>query len=234
MKEYPADYLDTINLIAIERKSGVSLARTKPDQLLFIGSKKQIDLALHLIVRNTSVNMHDLHERLPQQPSVVEVDEMMNSSQLLPGCLNPKRIKDGRTPPLPDNVKMPSTDHSATTLIGGTGVMNKGWNASMDTARYPVKSESENSKSNIYHHMVKLGYKAEEVDAALRKFGENATMDKVLNSLVLQKDSSDPRILSSFNDGHEPVEDDDDHYDDDDSSSNLKAIMIDGSNIAMR
>lgn len=82
--------------------------------------------------------------------------------------------------------------------------------------------------------MVKLGYKREEVEAALKKFGENATMDNVLNYLVMQKDSSDPRIQSSYNnDTQQPLAVEEEEIDDN-HSSNLKAIMIDGSNVAMR
>lgn len=210
---YPADLLRSIekDIPSIEETSEASISRPGPDKLLFIGTEEQIKLAL-LLVEETSkkINMHDIQSL-----------------------------------PLP-KVKLPRyPDQSTTTLLGGTGVVGTAGDSleertSTDINRGTVVDSSDSeiirstsSSPNIYPHMVKLGYKREEVEAALKKFGENATMDNVLNYLVMQKDSSDPRIQSSYNnDTQQPLAVEEEEIDDN-HSSNLKAIMIDGSNVAM-
>lgn len=244
---FPAVVLDKIekNFAFIEEGTGALLSRPKKDKLVFVGSEEQIAKAISLVENfsnSNSVNMHDLGTLFNTS------ETKSNSSLFLKAEGDTAAVADvmadcdsAAVMPLRN---MQSYDYSRTTLLGGTGCKTTTTSDRDSSARNPsnkeiatpdtVKKDNCTDISEIYKHMVKLGYRTEEVWAVLDKLGSNASTDKVLAILVSRANSSDPRILMpDEGEAVATISEQEEEIDENDSS-NLRPIMIDGSNVAMR
>lgn len=243
---FPADVLDKIerNFAFIEEETGTLLSRPKRDKLVFVGSEEQIAKAISLVENfsnSNSVNMHDLGTLLNTS------ETKSNNCLFLKAEGDTAAVADIMADRDPAAVmplrNMQSYDYSRTTLLGGTGCktattsdrdsskrnLSNKENATPDT----VKKDNCTDSSEIHKHMVKLGYRTEEVWAVLDKLGSNASTDKVLAILVSRANSSDPRIFMPDEGEVVAMTSEQEEEIDENDSSNLRPIMIDGSNVAM-